>query len=82
MREAGILDFLTRQNDFNSTFCQVPPGKESGLKTRVLTIEDFLGMFFVLFAGMPLFFIQSHIYEPFQVSSRPLEFFCSNICLR
>ena len=37
--------------ELNATYCQIPPGKEKGFQLRVLTVEDCVGMFFIVATG-------------------------------
>ena len=60
LNEFGILQRIMYPKKLNATYCRVPPGKERNFMLRQLTIEDCLGMLFILGAGK---YFLVHIYN-------------------
>nr|XP_053646644.1 glutamate receptor 3-like [Cherax quadricarinatus] len=51
MRESGLVNRNLDELTSNATTCLVPPGKEFGVKTLVLSLDDFAGVFLLLATG-------------------------------
>ncbi|KAK3879123.1 hypothetical protein Pcinc_016282 [Petrolisthes cinctipes] len=54
LKESGLLSYYVGQFTSNATHCLVPPGKENGVTTLVLSLTDFAGIFTVLGVGLVL----------------------------
>ncbi|XP_045109436.1 glutamate receptor ionotropic, delta-2-like [Portunus trituberculatus] len=52
--ESGIVNRWVHEYSSNATVCLLPPGKETGITTKVLTIEDLGGIFLLLVAGLTM----------------------------
>ncbi|XP_069166158.1 probable glutamate receptor [Procambarus clarkii] len=52
MKESGLVNRNLDELVSNATTCMVPPGKEFGVSTHVLSLADFIGVFLLLVAGM------------------------------
>ncbi|KAK3889127.1 hypothetical protein Pcinc_006869 [Petrolisthes cinctipes] len=54
LKESGLFSYYVGQFTSNATHCLVPPGKENGVTTLVLSLTDFAGIFTVLGVGLVL----------------------------
>ncbi|XP_071525467.1 probable glutamate receptor [Panulirus ornatus] len=54
MKECGLVSRDLQQLTANATACMVPPGKEGGVTTLVLSFADLAGIFLLLAAGLTM----------------------------
>ncbi|KAK8374177.1 hypothetical protein O3P69_018913 [Scylla paramamosain] len=52
--ESGMVNRWIHEYSFNATACLLPPGKENGITTKVLTMEDLSGIFLILVTGLAM----------------------------
>ncbi|KAG7166138.1 Glutamate receptor 4-like 4, partial [Homarus americanus] len=52
MRESGLVNRYLDELTSNATLCMLPPGKERGIITLVLSLTDLAGIFLLLVVGL------------------------------